>query len=315
MSDEQKPKESRGGNKYVKIDITGQRFGRLVAIKELGRTKSGAVLWELHCDCGRTTTSNVTSVKIGKKRSCGCLRVKYKKDYSEDLTGRKFGYLTVIKEIPKGEAAPDKSVNNNTRWWCQCDCGNFVAVQGGKLVHRNNTSCGCMAVKYKTNTKGDITGKKFGYLTAIKDIPRGEAAPDKSVSNHIRWWWQCDCGNFIAECAPVVINKHRTSCGCMYSVNSPEVTGRFVGRFDGTNVSVLKSQKLWKTNTSGVRGVSPIKAGKKWRWSAALGFQGKYYHLGMYDTVEEAAEARRRGEEKYYAPAIKAYEDMMKNSE
>ena len=34
-----------------KIDLTGQRFGKLVVVKDVGRENSN-VLWECLCDCG-----------------------------------------------------------------------------------------------------------------------------------------------------------------------------------------------------------------------------------------------------------------------
>lgn len=56
------------------LKIAGQRFGRLVAIGRIGRTKHGAALWLFLCDCGRTHKSAPAPVVRGKLRSCGCLR-------------------------------------------------------------------------------------------------------------------------------------------------------------------------------------------------------------------------------------------------
>lgn len=55
-------------------DLTGQRFGRLVAIKTNGKNKYGNVMWLCHCDCGNEHI--VTSGKLiqGKSKSCGCYR-------------------------------------------------------------------------------------------------------------------------------------------------------------------------------------------------------------------------------------------------
>ena len=54
------------------IDITGQRFGRLTAIKRTG-TRSGHSLWLCECDCGNTVEVSANSLKRGRTRSCGCL--------------------------------------------------------------------------------------------------------------------------------------------------------------------------------------------------------------------------------------------------
>ena len=56
---------------------------------------------------------------------------------------------------------------------------------------------------------------------------------------------------------------------------------------------MLKSDKLPKNNTTGVRGVYRI-----WgKYVAKIVFQKKQYHLGSYDSLEEAALARREAEE------------------
>lgn len=58
-----------------KIDITGQRFGRLVVVKEAGRSKQGRVLWRCRCDCGGSTIVRGADLKNGSVKSCGCARV------------------------------------------------------------------------------------------------------------------------------------------------------------------------------------------------------------------------------------------------
>lgn len=54
-------------------DLTGQRFGRLVAVKPLRRRyTTGAVMWKCVCDCGRYTTVPSTSLRSLHSKSCGC---------------------------------------------------------------------------------------------------------------------------------------------------------------------------------------------------------------------------------------------------
>lgn len=53
-----------------------------------------------------------------------------------DLTGRRFGRLVVIERAPN-------SAKCDTRWKCQCDCGNVVTVRGHNLKQGITNSCGC----------------------------------------------------------------------------------------------------------------------------------------------------------------------------
>lgn len=57
----------------LRLNLTGQRFDRLVAIAPAGKNPAGRVLWRFQCDCGEETLRDGTSIKTGKTRSCGCL--------------------------------------------------------------------------------------------------------------------------------------------------------------------------------------------------------------------------------------------------
>ena len=52
-----------------------------------------------------------------------------------DLTGRKFGRLTVLKR--------EKPINKRTLWLCVCDCGKEVIVESYNLRKGHTQSCGC----------------------------------------------------------------------------------------------------------------------------------------------------------------------------
>lgn len=63
-----------------KIDLTGQRFGRLLVIREAGRDKHGNVLWLCRClgkhgdDCGKEVVVSGNDLRDGHTKSCGCLK-------------------------------------------------------------------------------------------------------------------------------------------------------------------------------------------------------------------------------------------------
>lgn len=62
-----------------KIDLTGQRFGRLTVIgfAESRKRKNGSteIFWNCVCDCGKVTKPIRTrSLRHGAIRSCGCLK-------------------------------------------------------------------------------------------------------------------------------------------------------------------------------------------------------------------------------------------------
>ena len=55
-------------------DITGQRFGRLIALKDVG-SKKGKRIWEFLCDCGKKIKITAESAKNGHTKSCGCQKI------------------------------------------------------------------------------------------------------------------------------------------------------------------------------------------------------------------------------------------------
>lgn len=58
-----------------KIDIKGQRFGRLVVVEQAGNSTNGKPIpWLCMCDCGNEKIIISSSLRYGKTRSCGCLK-------------------------------------------------------------------------------------------------------------------------------------------------------------------------------------------------------------------------------------------------
>lgn len=67
------------------IDISGQRFGRLIAIRPDNSkrpAKSTRLYWLCKCDCGNYTVTSGVDLRKGKVRSCGCLH--------DELTSQRF---------------------------------------------------------------------------------------------------------------------------------------------------------------------------------------------------------------------------------
>lgn len=63
-----------GGARMKTIDLTGNRYGRLTALKKVGKRPNGNALWECRCTCGNTCVVDAYNLKTGVTRSCGCLR-------------------------------------------------------------------------------------------------------------------------------------------------------------------------------------------------------------------------------------------------
>jgi len=58
------------------IDLTGNKFGLLTVVKEVGRYRKDFTIrmWMCQCECGNIHTTRHISLTSGRTRSCGCLR-------------------------------------------------------------------------------------------------------------------------------------------------------------------------------------------------------------------------------------------------
>ena len=118
------------------IDLIGMRFGKLIVIEKSDkRASSGEILWKCKCDCGNNIETRGTYLRKGQTKSCGCRR-KVGRHY--DLTGQKFGSLTVLSLADKSEWK-----HGYRTYHCICDCGNECTSTTRDLLYNNKTSCGC----------------------------------------------------------------------------------------------------------------------------------------------------------------------------
>lgn len=68
------------------IDITGQRFGKLIALESTTSTEWGGRLWKCRCDCGNIHYVELSNLKTGKVQSCGCLKSTGEQEIQQLLT-------------------------------------------------------------------------------------------------------------------------------------------------------------------------------------------------------------------------------------
>lgn len=126
----------------AKLDLTGQKYNKLTVVRETDkRDSSGCIIWECRCECGNITYASSSALRSNHKQSCGCAnkeqiqRVGYKNCI--DITGQKFGRLTVIK---KSNIRKDRRVC----WECICECGSKIITTGKGLRSGLIQSCGCL---------------------------------------------------------------------------------------------------------------------------------------------------------------------------
>ena len=127
----------------TKLNLIGQRFGRLTVV-DYAPNKGRRSQWKCVCDCGNEYIGLTESLRSGALQSCGCLRTETARKNGltqlQDLTGQKFGKLTVIKYAG--------SNRNRSTWECECSCGTIITVNQMELQRGETLSCGCLRASF-----------------------------------------------------------------------------------------------------------------------------------------------------------------------
>ena len=110
----------------------------------------------------------------------------------KDITGQKFGRLTVIKKV-------ENTKNGTAQWLCRCDCGNEKVVRGTFLRNGSIQSCGCLNQELSRERGRKKTGKNNpSYNPNISDEERA----DRRLDGKYKQWckevkkdanYTCDC--------------------------------------------------------------------------------------------------------------------------
>lgn len=235
------------------IDITGQQFNELTAIKCID-TKSRMWLWK--CSCGKECKARKNDVTSGRKKSCGhlCNRGNANIDI-----GEVFGEWTVI----------DIDKEKKRHFICKCSCGKIKSVHSYDLRNGNTKSCGHLTKGTSENNRKDLTGhiigewtvgeyvgdgfyeckcscgvtkrlkgtylrtgqsKSCGHATnAFKDLTGqqfGEWKVLEYVGNY-KWKCQCSCGNISNISSYDLTRNKSTNCG---HERSTKILGHRFGR-------------------------------------------------------------------------------------
>lgn len=204
-----------------------------------------------------------------------------------DLTGKKFGDLTVLWEANRGR-------NGGSTWVCKCSCGYIDILEGNRLLSGHNTHCRyCGYGRFRFFDQYSkvecVLPDGSGFIYDYNDFP--------NVSSHK---WIIDANGYPRTA--LGSNDQRGMYLYLHQLllNPPE--GMVVDHIDGNQLNNcrknlricsrtqnVRNSELSKNNTSGYKGVSFDKARQKWQ--AKITVCRKPIYLGRYDTVQEAADA------------------------
>jgi hypothetical protein len=207
-----------------------------------------------------------------------------------DRTGKRFGRLIVIKQAGRNKYG-------QILWKCVCDCGSTIVAQGGNLQNGCTKSCGCLkkeTIGALNKTHGMTGTSAYGVWKHIIQRCNNQNSKDykdyggRGITVCIRWLKFENFLEDMGERSPELsIDRKNNDLG-YFKENCRWATIEMQRR----------NQRLRKANRTGVKGVFFHK--KTGKYQASIAIKNKSIYLGTFKTVEEAAEARRLGEIKYW---------------
>ncbi len=244
------------------VDLTGRRFGLLSVCCRISTKKNGGVVWECRCECGNHTAVLSSLLRSGNTRSCGCLL-----GSPHDLTDMRFEHLLVV-------ARAGSYSDGSALWRCLCDCGQETVAVSSLLRKGSTKSCGCVT---RARNAIPLTGDRLRQLLIYDPASGLFECVDGTLSSAHRLAWLYMTGAWPT--------------GQIDHINGDPRDNRWLNLRQVNQSQNNANSKLSSRNTTGHKGVTFHKKAKK--WMAQISYRGKPMYLGLYDTMEEAAEARR----------------------
>ena len=134
------------------LDLTNQRFGKLVARTRAPKRNDRYTRWICECDCGSRVEVRTDYLRSAHTTSCGCEKAIH---FSNQVDmNKKYGKLTVKKyDSLRGV------------YICECECGNNTVVKGYNLLNGNTQSCGCLKSKGELKINTLLTEMDINFRT------------------------------------------------------------------------------------------------------------------------------------------------------
>lgn len=219
-----------------------------------------------------------------------------------DLTGQKFGRLTVLERLKSVTGSNGKKI---VVYRCKCECGNIINVYGKFLRSGDKKSCGCLYNEYHSNAN-KINYKHGMYKTRLYNVWRQmvyrcNTKTGKSYKDYggrgikVCEEWQNDFMSFHDWAYSNGYNENAKKGEC--TIDRINVNGNYEPSNCRWVNSVIQARN--KRHKGGISFNKRIN-----KWEAYIGLHRKMKHLGNFDEFESAAQAREEAERFYWGQNV-----------
>jgi hypothetical protein len=212
-----------------------------------------------------------------------------------DLTGRVFDSLTVIEKAGYNK-------HGQIQWKCRCECGNEKVITGGSLTRRRSKSCGQCPNPNRVEHLAD------GSTVITLERRNGDTyecfidTADYPLVQPYHWHVIVPRGGGLYAANSQKIFIHQLLLGGLKDADHRDRNGLNNRRSNLRPATRQQQQANHKKHRDGItsryRGVSLHKTSKKFR--AAIVFNDKQKHLGLFVNEEDAARAFNKAATEYF---------------
>lgn len=103
------------------MDISGQRFDRLVALEPTERRLGNSVIWKCRCDCGKIVEVAASNLRNGSTKSCGCFASEVHSKNAKEVSKQEFAPYLIDGTYVHALMAPPSKRNTSGKTgvtWC-----------------------------------------------------------------------------------------------------------------------------------------------------------------------------------------------------
>lgn len=181
---------------YPRREFLDQSFNGLTVLSFQKTDEEGYDVYNCICHCGTKCEARGKALRMNRLRTCGC-----NLDY-EDLAGRKFNNLTVIRNT---------NIRRADRYLVACECSVEFEVNGTQLRNGYVRSCGCkrregaLGARFHenrmtdfSNVHADVLNKARGFVFKTYRSKLGKGLQDVTIIESARYY-DIECGLSTAK--------------------------------------------------------------------------------------------------------------------
>lgn len=286
----------------LESEYVGKRYGLLTILKFDGYREGSTSLYvSAICDCGNIKSIQLSSLKNGATKSCGCLG----KINVDSYIGKVYNRLTILSYF--------RDDKNNLFLNCICSCGNTKAIRFFDVINEKTKSCGCLSIETTIeNNKNRKRYNDYEYIDPQTIKVKLSNCEDYMICDSSTWdllksylWRKHYSGyaetdtedgkiimyhTMILECPEGYVRDH---------INRNRLDNRYINLRVVTPTGNAINRSILDKNKSGHPGVYYDKYHNRWR-SFYTDPITKRKMFSNFDTYEEALANRLENEEKYY---------------